>query len=221
MKQKTAAKRAAAAKQETAGKEANAGKEKSRVALAARHIVRLLQNKVIGALMLMGQGVLFLVSPSGDVTPTIRLSAGLIILVCLAVVFFRMRRREKGRLDTALTVLSAVPMAAAAFFLFRPEILKPYVRILVGGVSVVSALVNLAETLKIKNKRDWKFFVSIIGVVAIVALGIVTIAAREEDIAMMQQSIGVILILNGVVNIWYIIQLRRELRASAQAPDRA
>ena len=42
----------------------------------AKGILKLLQNKVIASLMLLGQGVLFLVSPSGDMKPTIRISAG-------------------------------------------------------------------------------------------------------------------------------------------------
>ncbi len=85
-------------------------------------------------------------------------------------------------------------------------------KIVVGAVTVVTALVNLIETLKIKEKKDWKFVVSLVGVFAVAALGIVTIAAREEDVAVMQRGIGALLILNAVVNIWYIVQLRRKIK---------
>lgn len=193
-------------------KEKTAGKEKSPVLRAGKQVVRLLQNKIIGSLLLMGQGILFLASPSGDVTPTIRLSAGLIILVCLITVFFHMRHREKTRLDKAITVINCIIIAVAVFFLFMPEIIKPYVRIAIGAITIITALVNLFETLKIKNKKDWKFIVSIIGVLAITALGIFTITAPEENIAVLQRGIGTILVLNAVVNIWYVIQFRREAR---------
>ena len=152
------------------GKKAGAGKEKRPVVRTAKHVVRLLQNKVIGSLLLCGQGILFLVSPSGDVTP----------------------------------------------ILFRPGFIKPFVRIVVGVITIITALINLIETLKIKNKKDWKFIVSLVGVLAIAALGIFMIAAGEEEIAVMQRSIGAILILNAVVNIWYIIQLHREIKKAGQ-----
>ena len=197
-----------------AAKANSAGKENRPVIDTARRVFHLLQNKVIGSVMLFGQGILFLVSPSGDVTPTIRLSAGILILVCLIVIFLHLRPKKKSRLDIAIIAVNGVLIAAAAFFLFLPEIIKPFVRTAVGGVTVITALVNLTETLKIRRKKDWKFIVSVVGALAIAALGIVTIAAGEESIAVMQRSIGAILILNAVVNIWYIIQLHQKIKKS-------
>ena len=198
------------------GKKAGAGKEKRPVVRTAKHVVRLLQNKVIGSLLLCGQGILFLVSPSGDVTPTIRISAGLILLACLLMVFFHLVRGKRSKLDIAVAVISGILMVPAAYFLFRPGFIKPFVRIVVGVITIITALINLIETLKIKNKKDWKFIVSLVGVLAIAALGIFMIAAGEEEIAVMQRSIGAILILNAVVNIWYIIQLHREIKKAGQ-----
>ena len=206
-------------KKKAAATQNKPGKEQSPVIRTAKHVVRLLQNKVVGSLMLFGQGILFLIAPSGDLSPTIRLSAGIIILVCLIMIFLRMRRRKKSKLDIALTVFQGVIIAAAAFFLISPDPIEQYVRIAVGAITIITALVNLIEILKIKNRKDWKFIVSIIGALAIAALGVMMIVAREEDIAVMQRSIGAILILNAVVNIWYIVQLRQELRQAQQTAD--
>ncbi len=82
-------------KGKTAGKGKGAEKDRSPVVQTARRVIRLLLNKVIGSLMLLGQGILFLVSPSGDVTPTIRISAGMVILVCLIVFFSSYGTQEK------------------------------------------------------------------------------------------------------------------------------
>ena len=188
------------------------GKAKSPVVRTARHVIRLLQNKVVASLMLFGQGVLFLVSPSGDMTPTIRMSAGMIILVCLMVIFLHMRHREKSSTDIAITVMDGLLIAAAAYFLAVPDTIEPYVRIAAGAVAVITALVNLVETLKIRNRKDWKFIVSLAGVLAVATLGVMMIVARQEDIAVTQRSIGAILILNAVVNIWYIVQLHQKVR---------
>lgn len=143
-------------KAKTAAREISQEKtrEKSPVLRAGKQVVRLLQNKIIGSLLLMGQGILFLISPSGDVTPTIRLSAGLIILVCLVIIFLHARHRERSKLDIAITVINGIMIAVAVYFLFTPEIIKPYVKTAVGTVTIITALVNLFETLKIKNKKD-------------------------------------------------------------------
>lgn len=199
-------------KENQAEKAKETGKAKSPVVRTARHVIRLLQNKVVASLMLFGQGVLFLASPSGDMTPTIRMSAGMIILVCLMVIFLHMRHREKSGTDIAITVMDGLLIAAAAYFLAVPDTIEPYVRIAAGAVAVITALVNLVETLKIRNRKDWKFIVSLAGVLAVATLGVMMIVARQEDIAVTQRSIGAILILNAVVNIWYIVQLHQKVR---------
>ena len=163
--------------------------------------------------MLLGQGILFLVSPSGDMKPTVRFSAGLIILVALILIFLHLRHPQKRNvLDIAIAVFNGVLIPVAIFCLISPQTIEPFVRFAVGIVTVVTGLLNLAETLKIENKKDWKFIVSVIGAVAIMGLGIVMIAARVEDIAMTQRIIGIFLVLNGLANIWYIVQLHREMR---------
>ena len=100
--------------------------------------------------------------------------------------------------------------------MISPQTVEPYVKTVVGYVTVATGLVNLVQTLKIEKKKDWKFVVSILGAAAITALGIVIIIAEESDVAAMQQSIGAILMLNALANIWYIIQLRQQ---SHSAPN--
>ena len=185
---------------------------------AAKHILQLLQNKVIASLMMFGQGILFIVSPSGDMEPTVRISAGVVLAFCVFMMVYHLVRKEKKGLDILIAVISFVFAGAAVYCMISPQTVKPYVKTVVGYVTVATGLVNLVQTLKIEKKKDWKFVVSVLGAVAITALGIVMIIAEESDVAAMQQSIGAILMLNALANIWYIIQLHRTSH-SAPAPN--
>ena len=111
-----------------------------------------------------------------------------------------------------IAVFNGLLIPAAAFCLVSPETIEPFVRFAVGIVTIVTGLLNLIETLKIKNRKDWKFIVSVAGAVAIMGLGIVMTAARVEDVAVTQRVIGIFLALNGLANIWYIVQLHRKIK---------
>jgi len=190
--------------------------KKNPVFRTAKSILKLLQNKVIASLMLLGQGVLFLASPSGDMKPTIRISAGLIILVALIMLFLHLRHPQKRNvLDIVIAVFNGLLIPAAIYCLISPETIEPFVRFAVGIVTIVTGLLNLIETLKIKNRKDWKFIVSV--AVAVMGLGIVMTAAGVEDIAVTQRVIGIFLALNGLANIWYIVQLHRKIKEDRKA----
>lgn len=199
-------------------KEPNEEAKGNPVFRTAKGILKVLQNKVIASLMLLGQGVLFLVSPSGDMKPTIRISAGLIIFVALIMIFQHLRPSQKrSKLDIVIAVFNGLLIPAAIFCMVSPQTIEPFVRFAVGIVTVVTGLLNLNQTLKIKNKKDWKFVVSVIGAVAIMGLGIVMMVAQVESIAVAQRVIGTFLVLNGLANIWYIVQLRREMKEERKA----
>ena len=184
----------------------------------AKGILKLLQNKVIASLMLLGQGILFLVSPSGDMKPVIRISAGLVILAALIMIFLHLRHSGKRTAsDIAIAVFNGLLIPAAVFCLASPQTIEPYVRFAVGIVTIATGLLNLAETLKIREKKDWKFIASVAGAVAIMGLGVVMTAARVEDVAVTQRVIGIFLALNGLANIWYIVQLRRKMKEDPKA----
>ena len=199
-------------------KKTKEGKKGTPVFRTAKGILKLLQNKVIASLMLLGQGVLFLVSPSGDMKPTIRISAGLIIFVALILIFLHLRHPlKRNALDIAVAVFNGLLIPPAIFCMISPLTVEPFVRFALGIVTIVTGLLNLTETLKIKNRKDWKFIVSVIGAVAIMGLGIVMIAAQVEDVAVAQRVIGGFLVLNGLANIWYIVQLRKQMKEKEKA----
>ena len=61
----------------------------------AKWALRMLQNKVIGSLIMFGQGILFLISPSGDMKPTIRIGAWIVIAASLIMIICYIFMRKK------------------------------------------------------------------------------------------------------------------------------
>lgn len=185
---------------------------KNPVVSITKSVVNLLKNKAVASLLLFAQGILFLVAPSGDMELTIRISAGIIILACIILIVFHLKREKKTLWGRIIAVICGLLILAAGFAIWRPYILEPYVKIAVGAVTVIMGLVNLIETLKIKEKKDWKFIVSVVGAVAMMVLGVFMIVADESGIAIAQRSIGIFLILNALANIWYLIQLHQQTK---------
>jgi uncharacterized membrane protein HdeD (DUF308 family) len=187
----------------------------------AKQVLHLLQNKLVASILLFAQGILFLVSPSGDLTGTIRISAGLVILACAGIIIFHLKKGKGKLADRIICVINGLVILAAIFFLFRPDIIEPHVRIITGVITVVMSVINLIGTLKIKNKKDWKFIVSVAGAAALAGLGVFMLLADEAGIAVFQQSIGAILILNALANIWYLVQQRRHEKEAGKAAKAA
>ena len=92
-----------------------------------KRVMDLLKNKIIASLLLFGQGVLFLIAPSGDMAGTIRISAGIIILACVIMIVFHLKRAQKTVWDRIISGLCGLLIAAAVFFIFRPNLIEPYV----------------------------------------------------------------------------------------------
>ena len=182
------------------------------VITVARRVMDLLKNKLVASLLLFAQGILFLAAPSGDMSGTIRMSAGVVILACAVMIVFHLKREKQTLWNRIVAGVCGALILVAVFFLVRPEIIEPYVKIAVGVVTILMSLVNLIQTLKIEKKKDWKFVVSVAGAVAMAALGVFMIVADESSIAVAQRSIGAILILNALANIWYIVQLHQKTK---------
>jgi len=190
----------------------------------AKKVLGVLSNKMVASLMLFAQGILFLAAPSGDMSGTIRIAGGIIILASVIIIVFHLKREKVTLWDKIVAVFFGLLIPAAGFFIWKPDIIEPYVKIVVGAVTILTSVINLVETLKIKKKKDWKFIVSVAGAVVLMALGVFMIVADENQIAVAQRSAGAFLILNALANIWYMVQRyqeKKEQKKKAKAEGKA
>ena len=183
--------------------------ERNPVVFTAQWAVSLMKNKLIASLALLVQGILFIVSPSANMRSTVQIGAAIIILACVANILLHLLASKKSWIDYILVVLNGMVIIAAILCFANPQWIEPYVRMAAGIVMVLSNAVNLIETLKTDKKKDWKFAVGLIVSIVMMGLGVATAAASAAKVEIMQQSIGIFLILNALTNLWYIFRLRQ------------
>ncbi len=181
--------------------------EKNPVIRTAGWAVSMMKNKIVITLMMLVTGILFLAAPAGNVNGTVIFAA--VVLLAAAVINIGIHLIPKGRTktDALLAAFNAAIAVFAVFCLVSPATVEPYVRTAVGVMTILSNLFNLIEVFRLENKRTWRFFFGLFTAVIMIGLGIGMIVAGEAVIASMQQGIGIFLIINALVNLWYIIRL--------------
>ena len=168
-----------------------------------------MKNKLIASLMLLVQGILFIAAPQGDMTGTVQIAAVVVIVACAINILLHLMQKNKGIVNYILTIINAVFIAAAVFCLVSPQTVEPYVRIVVGAITALIGLINLAETLKIEKTKSWQKAVGVIAAIVMTGLGVTMMIASAAKVELVQQSAGIFLILSAVLNIWYMIRLKQ------------
>ena len=169
----------------------------------------LMKNKLIASLMLLGQGILFLVAPQGDMGGTVQTAGVVVILACVINIVLHMMQKEKGFISYLLIALNAVFILAGIYCLVTPQTIEPYVRVIIGAITAVAGLINLVETLRIENRKTWQFKVGLIAAMVMIGLGITMMIASKAHIELVQQTGGIFLVLSALINIWYMIRLKQ------------
>ncbi len=190
-------------------KESHTVMQKNPVVRTGKWAVSLMKNKLVASLMMLVQGILFIAAPAGNMKGTVQIASAVVILACAINILLHLCQKDRGTVDVLLALVNAVFVAAAVFCLASPAAVEPYVRIVVGVITVLTAVVNLIETLKLEKKKGWQFAVGIIAAVVMITLGGTMILAGEAKIEIVQQSSGIFLILSALINIWYVIRLKK------------
>ena len=181
--------------------------EKNPVIKGTRFAFKLMKNKLVISLLMIVQGLLFIFYPSGNVGGLIQTAAVIVIAATVINVLLHLLHKDRTAGDYLLAVLNIVLCVFAVFCLVLPGAIEPYVRAAVGAFTIGANLVSLVEVLRYENKKSWRFIVGIIAAIVMIVLGAAMIIAPENIIANIRIGIGWILILNAVINVWYIIRL--------------
>ncbi len=196
-------------------KETNA-MEKNPVVRTAKWALSMMKNKIVVTLMMLVTGILFLVSPSGNMNGIVIAAAVVLIAAAAINIGIHLIPKDRTGTDLFLSVINVIIIIFAVWCLLSPAAVEPYVRILVAVFTILANLVNLFEVFRLENKKSWRFFFGLITAVIMIGLGIGMIVAGEKVIASMQQGIGIFLIINSLINLWYIIRLGSEAKKAGK-----
>jgi len=191
--------------------------EKNPVVKTAKWAMSLMKNKIIISLLMLVTGILYVAAPTGNMNGTVVIIAIIVILFALINIGIHLIPKERTKMDIFLSVVNVLLIGFSVFCLITPATVEPVVRYIFAVVMILTNLVNLVETFRFEDKKSWKFFVGLFVAVIMIGLGIAMIVAGETVIASMQQGIGVFLIINALINIWYIIRLAAEAKKAEKA----
>ena len=147
--------------------------------------------------------------PQGDMSSTVQIAAAVVIAACAINIVLHLMQKSKSFINYLLTVINAAFIAAAVFCMVNPQTVEPYVRVIVGAITALSGLVNLAETLKIEKRNSWQKAVGVTAAIVMTGVGVTMMIASAAKVELVQQSAGIFLILSALVNIWYMIRLKQ------------
>ena len=193
--------------------------EKNPVVKTAKWAMSLMKSKIIISLLMLVSGITFLVAPSGNMNGTVIIIAIIVIAFALINIGIHLIPKERTKMEIFLSVINVLLIAFSVFCLISPSTVEPIVRYVFAVLTIITNFVNLIEVLRFENKKSWRFVVGLIVAVIMIGLGIAMIIAGETVIASMQQGIGVFLIINALINIWYIISLSIKVRKAKNAAN--
>jgi len=190
--------------------------QKNPIMKTAKWAMSMMKNKIIVTLSLLVTGLSFVILPMGNMNGTVIVAAVIIIAFAAINIGIHLIPKDRTLTDYLLSLLNLVLIGFGIFCIISPSTVEPGVRVLFALFTIIDNIINLVEVFKLENKKSWRFFLGLFVAVIMIGLGIGMIIAGEHVIESMQQGVGWFLIINSLVNLWYIIRLGIESKKAAK-----
>ena len=168
-------------------------------------VKKLKWNLVIMSLLYLGLGV-FLVMKPRTALNVVCYALGGVVLACAAVQLIRYFVVERGVFQSQLTLISGIVcLALGGFLILRSDIVVKILPIVFGLFVIFDAIGRVQNALDLRRcgYDSWKGFLAlpVLSVVLGVVLGVVLIANPFSAMETLVMAIGVILIVEGAINL--------------------
>ena len=164
-------------------------------------VKKLKWNLILMSLLYVGLGI-FLVMKPGTALNIVCYALGGVVLACAAVQLIRYFVVERGVFQSQLTLISGlVCLALGVFLLLRSDIVVSILPIVFGLFVIFDAIGRVQNALDLRRcgYDSWKGFL-LLPVLSVV-LGVVLIANPFGAMETLVMAIGVILIVEGAINL--------------------
>ena len=176
-------------------------------------VKKLKWNMILMSLLYLGLGVFLLAKP-GIALNIVCYALGGVVLACAAVQLIRYFVTERGVFQSQLTLISGlVCLGLGAFLIIRSDIVVSILPIVFGLFVIFDALGRVQNALDLRRcgYDSWKGFL-LLPVLSVV-LGVILIANPFGAMETLVMAIGVILIVEGALNLlsalYTVIAVRR------------
>ena len=180
-------------------------------------VKKLKWNLVLMSVLYLGLGI-FLVMKPGTALNIVCYALGGVVLACAAVQLIRYFVVERGVFQSQLTLISGIIcLALGAFLLLRSDIVVSILPVVFGLFVIFDAIGRVQNALDLRRcgYDSWKGFLllPVLSVVLSVVLGVVLIVNPFGAMETLVMAIGIILIVEGAINLlsalYTVLALRR------------
>ena len=170
-------------------------------------------NLVLMSILYLGLGIFLLLVP-GTALNIVCYALGGVVLACAAVQLIRYFAVERGVFQSQLTLISGlVCLGLGAFLIIRSDIVVRILPIVFGLFVIFDSLGRIQNALELRRCEypSWKGFLLL--AVLSIALGVIMIVDPFGTMETLVMAIGVILIVEGAINLlsalYTILAVRR------------
>ena len=176
-------------------------------------VKKLKWNMILMSVLYLGLGIFLLAKP-GTALNIVCYALGAVVLACAAVQLIRYFVAERGVFQSQLTLISGlVCLGLGAFLIIRSDIVVSILPIVFGLFVIFDALGRVQNALDLRRcgYDSWKGFL-LLPVLSVV-LGVIMIANPFGAMETLVMAIGIILIIEGAINLlsalYTVLALRR------------
>ena len=158
-------------------------------------------NLVLMSILYLGLGIFLLLVP-GTALNIVCYALGGVVLACAAVQLIRYFAVERGVFQSQLTLISGlVCLGLGAFLIIRSDIVVRILPIVFGLFVIFDSLGRIQNALELRRCEypSWKGFLLL--AVLSIALGVIMIVDPFGTMETLVMAIGVILIVEGAINL--------------------
>ena len=180
---------------------------------------RMKMNRVAASVIGVALGVILLLWPESSLEVLSQL-VGLALAIggVIAVVLYFVN--HDGLMLSTLQLIFGVILAAIGVWIFlRPAGLVALIPTIIGLIIVINGVADLGQTITLSRQKYGKWWLSLIFAVLTIVFGLVLIIKPFGIAAFITRVIGVVLIFNGVSDLWMVSKISNEIRGMKQEMD--
>lgn len=172
-----------------------------------------LKNAMLGAsIFYIVQGIIMIVWPDAACLVACYIMGAVGILYGLAEVVNYIRTRDYAQPEGGL-IAGVFSVLIGLLFLIKTEVIVTVLIAALGVFVVADSVIKVIYAMQLKNAgvKPWKVY--LIAACVLLALGVFMLIDPFKSVKFMIISAGVFLILDGLFNLWMILQVKNHINA--------
>ena len=170
------------------------------------------KNKIIAAILLLVQGILFIVRPQSGPEKVARSIAVFALVGCAAYLTEFFAAKDKKSRSKVRVILAVVLAIAAIVVAAKPGLVSGIVIYAIAVLAIINGIVNTWQLFRLSREMDAKKAVGLVINVLSVGLGISLIFTGKNAAEVMTRFVGIILIVNALTDLWTYFLMRMKLK---------